>query len=286
MVRRRFSILSLAILATIGARPCAAAPLALTGNVSADFNPADPNVQKSAISTDPTSIGVDSRITSAGLVSGWAIQNIWTYYDKSTDTLQVGIQTFKNSYGQTTIFGDADGNGNPGAMASGLPGVDSPNFGVGKSFAVAFASANPTVSGTPSLIAGIPLDKSLVGSGIDGFTVSNYKNQSGASLNSQFGASLGSSAGSLAFNPSSDHPQAEFTINNFSKVSGIDPTKGIWMAAYAGAGNDVVAGEVNTGWLKVPAFAAETPEPTTWMAWSAIVAGATVLRARRARQAS
>lgn len=288
MVRRRFYILSLAVLSLIGLRPCQAAPLTLTGNVTADFDPLNPDVQKTAISSDPTSIGVASAITSAGQVSGWAIQNIWTYYDSSTDTLQVGIQTFKNSQGQQAIFGDSDGDGNPGtasAATTAAGGIDPAGFGEGKSFAVAFSAANPTSGGTPSLIAGIPLDKSNLGSGIDGFTISQFKNVNGG-LNSKFGASYGSGAGSLAYDPSTAHPEAEFTINNFSKLSGIDPTKGIWMSAYAGSGTDVVAGEVSTGWIKIPAFAAETPEPATWLAWSAMVAGGAAFRLRRKRVVS
>lgn len=286
MVRRRFCILSLVVLATLGGRPSFAAPLTLTGNVTADFDPTNPNVQKSTISSDPTSIGVASWITDSGWVSGWAIKNIWTYYDKSTDSLQVGIETFKNSAGQTAIFGDSDGNGNPGtadARTTAAGGIDPANFGTGKSFAVAFASANPNLNGTPSIIAGIPLDKSNLGSGIDGFTVSQFKNINGG-LNNNFGTSLGSSAGTLAFNPSVDHPQAEFTINNFSKLSGIDPTNGLWLSAYAGSGSDVVAGEVSTAWIKIPAFAnQETPEPATWLAWSAVVAGGAIYRFRRNR---
>jgi hypothetical protein len=288
MVRRRFLILSLAALAMLGVRPCIAAPLTLTGNVEADFNPLNPDVQKTAISTDPTSIGVASSISGAGLVSGWAIQNIWTYYDSSTDSLQVGIQTFKNSQGQSAIFGDSDGNGNPGTAAAATTaagGIDPAGFGDGKSFAVAFSAANPGSGGTPSLIAGIPLDKGHLGPGIDGFTISQFKNVNGG-LNSKFGASYGSGAGSLAYNPSAAHPEAEFTINNFSKISGIDPTKGIWMSAYAGSGTDVIAGEVSTGWIKIPAFAAETPEPATWLAWSAIITGAATLRLRRKRVGS
>ncbi len=285
MVRRRFCLLSLAVIALLGTRPCFAAPLTLTGNVTADFDPTNPNVQKSAISTDPTSIGVSSWISDSGWVSGWAIKNIWTYYDAATDKLQVGIETFKNSAGQTAIFGDSDGNGNPGtadARTTAAGGIDPADFGVGKSFAVAFSATSPGSGGTPSLIAGIPLDKSNLGPGINGFTISQYKNINGG-LNNKFGASYGASAGSLAFNPSSAHPQAEFTINNFSKISGIDPTKGLWLGAYAGSGTDVIAGEVSTGWIKIPAFAAETPEPATWLAWSAILVGGAAVRLRRKR---
>jgi hypothetical protein len=251
--------------------------------VTADFDPTNPDVQKSAISTDPTSIGVASWMTNSGMVSGWAIQNVWTYYDAGTDTLQVGIQTFKNSQGQTAIFGDSDGNGNPGtadARTTAAGGIDPAGFGNGKSFAVAFSAANPNSGGTPSLIAGIPLDKSNLGTGIDGFTISQFKNVNGG-LNSKFGASYGDTAGTLAYDPSAAHPEAEFTINNFSKLSGIDPTQGIWMSTYAGSGTDVIAGEVSTGWIKVPAFAAETPEPATWLAWSVIITGGAAMRLRR-----
>lgn len=276
MVRRRFWILSMAAVALLGGRPCLAAPLTLTGNVTADFDPLNPDVRKIAVSNDPTSVGVNPSITQAGRVSGWAVQNIWSYYDKTTDTLQVGIQTFKDSQGRTAIFGTTDGYGAPGASTA---------LGNGKSFAVAFSAANPDSGGTPSLVAGVSYIKANAGPGIDGFTVSQYKNVNGG-LNHNFGASYGSSAGSLAFSPSAAHPEAEFTINQFSKISGIDPTKGIWMRAYAGAGNDVLAGEVGTAWTKIPAFAPEVPEPAAWLAWSAVAAGAVSFRLRRKRVVS
>ena len=289
MVRRRFCILSLAVIVMLGGRTSFAAPLTLTGNVEADFDSSNPLVQKATISADPTNIGVASWISDSGNVSGWAIKNIWTYYDKTTDTLQVGIETCKNSSGQSAIFGDSDGNGNPGTADSRMTaagGVDSASFGTGKSFAMAFASANPSAGGVPSIIAGIPLDKTKVGSGIDGFTVSQYKNVNGG-LNNNFGTSFGSSAGSLAFDPSASRPHAEFTINNFSAISGINAQNGFWFNAYAGSGNDVIAGEVSTAWIKVPAYAPqETPEPATWLAWSGVVAGGAFYRHRRKRAQS
>ena len=97
--------------------------------------------------------------------------------------------------------------GTADARTTSAGGIDPANFGNGKSFAVAFSAANPNSGGTPSLIAGIPLDKSNLGTGIDGFTISQFKNVNGG-LNSKFGASYGDSAGALAYNPSAAHPQA------------------------------------------------------------------------------
>ena len=104
------------------------------------------------------------------------IQNIWLNYNATTDTMYVGIQGYKNVAGKEEIFGDDTGNPNPAQDPN-------PNFGGLKSVALAFAptalnAAGQEVAGTPSIIAGIPQDKSQGGSGtIDGFTVSQYSRQ-------------------------------------------------------------------------------------------------------------
>jgi hypothetical protein len=208
----------------------------------------------------------------------------------------VGLDTFKNAKGITSIVGDADGNGIVGgtngasSQMKAAGGVENANLSGLNSVAVAFApnAANgKTGPGAPAIIAGVPADKATAGSSIDGFTVANYKGLS-MTLGYNFGSqtSLKSSAGSLAFDPSASHPGFEFTINKFSTLLGGSPNNGYWISAYAGSPTDVVAGETSLGWTKVPATPSaqhHVPEPMTWMAWGLVAGGLFVQRAHRRR---
>src|SRR5262249_6502152 len=133
------------------------------------------------------------------------------------------------------IFGDADGNGNPGQASPQMAaqgGLNTAHLGGDKSIAIAFAPinpANPSQPTAPVVIAGVPADKSMVGSGtIDGFTVSQFMN--GAGLQHSFGQQLPQFTGNLAFDPSAAHPQLEFTIPNFSKIPGLNGLSGYWLS--------------------------------------------------------
>jgi hypothetical protein len=270
MVPRRFCSWSFAILVSIGLGSSAAlaAPIQFTGNVANDFPLTNPSVFSAPVSSNPLNIGQSDWITNRGWISGWSIQDIRTSYDASSDTLSVGINTFKNAQGQYAPFGQA--NGDP----SGTPtSYDPAHLGGDKSIALAFAPVNATnVSqpGAPVMIAGVPADKTTAGTGIDGFTVSQFDpSRASAGLAYSFGKSLPQNMGNLAFDPSPAHPQLEFTITNFSKIPGLDPSKGFWISAYAGSSLDGVAGEAYLAWSKIPASAEQTiPEPTTWLAWT------------------
>jgi len=256
-----------------------AAPIQFTGNVPNDFNPAtNPGVVVTPVSNNPLNIGQPAADTANGWVSGWSIQDIRTYYNASTDTLDVGINTFKNSQGVNAPFGQA--NGDP----TGTPtSYDPAHLGGDKSIAIAFApvsTTNPSQPGTPLVIAGVPADKSQSGAGIDGFTVSKYNAATAVDgLGYQFGKTLPQNTGNLAFDPTPAHPQLEFTITNFSKIPGLNPSSGFWIEMYAGSAMDQV-GEAGLGWTMVPVTAAQNiPEPTTWLAWT-LVAGAAACRFR------
>jgi hypothetical protein len=271
----------------VAARPSHAASIGtitLTGNVASDFSSSNPSVRVTPVLRSPTELGEAPFISANGWVSGWAIQDIRTSYNASTDTLYVGLDTFKNAKGVTSIFGDADGNGDPGGASVPMQqagGIDDAHLGGFKSVAVAFAPSAAAKPGAPTIIAGVPADKSEAGSGTDGFTVSHFKGLN-LGLAYNFGTSLGAAAGTLAFDPSAAHPGFEFTINHFSKVSGITPSKGYWISAYAGSPSDVVAGEVVLAPTQISAFAAETvPEPATFLAWSLGLGIAVAYRARR-----
>ncbi len=164
-------------------------------------------------------------------------------------------------------------------------GIDSPNMGGDKSVAIAFAPfnpANPTAPGTPTMIAGIPSDKTLAGTGIDGFKVAAF-NSSTNLLQNAFGAPINGVTGNMAFNPSATNPELEFSIANLSK-SGINPTQGFWIELYAGSGQDVVAGEAGLIWTYVPPFEPQQiPEPTTWLVWAGLAGGLAWRRIRSQR---
>lgn len=289
MVRLRLLGLSLASLALFGARPLAAAPVSLTGHVETDFSASNPDVRIVPVSSNPLGIGQAAFMTNNGWVSGWSIKDIRVAYDSTTDTLSVGFNTFKNAAGVQSIVGDSDGNGNPATASPGMlaaGGLESPHLGGQKSVAFAIAPdgpKGPISPGTPVLIAGVPGDKSAAGPGLDGFTVSSYKNNTlGLSLN--FGSLLPSNLGALAFDPSAAHPGFEFTVKNVSKLPGIDPTKGFWVVGYAGSPADNVAGESASAYTRLAPFAPqEIPEPATVMTW-ALVAGGMALRLRRVRR--
>jgi len=281
----------LAALASCGTRLALAAPIALTGNVETDFAATNPDVQITKVSSDPMNIGQATAITNQGWISGWAIKDIRTSYNPATDTLAVGLDTFRNAKGLQSIVGDSDGNGDPGG-ASGIMaaagGQDPAHLGGRKSVAVAFApngAGGPGTPGTPAVIAGVPANKAAAGPGLDGFSVAAYKgNDLGLAYN--FGKNLPQYQGALAFDPSARHPGLEFTVDHFSKIPGLNPTNGFWISAYAGSPDDVIAGESALAATHVPAIAEESiPEPATILAWSLVVAGAGV-RARYGRKRS
>lgn len=254
-----------------------AAPIQFTGFVVQDFNPAlNQTVYVTPVSSNPLTIGQSDWITNRGWVSGWSIQDIRTNYDEESDTFYVGVNTFANAHGQYAPFGQA--NGDP----TGTPApYDPANLGGDKSFALAIAPINPanlSRPGAPVVIAGIPADKTMAGPGINGFTVSRFdSSRAAAGLAYQFGAVMPQHTGDLAFNPSPAHPQLEFTIKNFSKIPGLDPSAGYWISAYAGSSLDGVAGEAYLDWSRIPSNAELLiPEPTTLVAWSLLAAAAAI----------
>jgi len=243
---------ALLVVVGLGAPAAFAAPISFTGYVTKDFNPAtDPSVVVTPVSNDPANIGQQPWETANGWVSGWSIQDIRTSYNASTDTLYVGINTFANPKGQYAPFGQA--NGDP----TGTPtGYDPAHLGGDKSIALAFAPVsltNPSSPGTPVVVAGVPANKTLAGTGTDGFTVSTYNASQAATsgLGYSFGTTLPKYTGNLAYDPTPSHPQLEFTITNFSKIPGLNGASGFWISAYAGSAVDGV-GEAYLSATKVP----------------------------------
>lgn len=286
MVPRVFirSTRSVALTLLLGAIPAFAGPINFTGNVANDF-PQVPGNGVVIYNNPMGPVALDPTLVAKGFVSGWGVKDIRFSYDKATDQLSVGF----NTYG---IAGDADGNGNPGTadpFTASKFGNDLPNFGGHKSITLALAADSPsdsTKSGTPVIVAGIPSDKPAGVSGIADFQVARYLDQ-GRGLANSYGTKLLTSTGTLAFNPDAAHPGFEFFISNFSKIPGLDPTKGIWVSAFAGADDDRVAGETNISGFRIPKLADQNiPEPASVLAWGTVVAGAAIYARRRKQNAT
>ena len=276
-----------AVAALAGPRPAAATPITLTGNVANDFTQSNGSVivpigYKDSSGTfqytsGPNYVGVQQTVPNA-LPSGAFMQNVAFHYDASTDTMFVGIQGFTNANGHE-ILGDMTGNPNSAADSTPVVGsVSSPtnSFLASKSIALSFASASTNAAGqemmgTPSIIAGIPAVKPNTTT--PDFVVAHYS-ASSAGLPFSFGSSI-ANGGSLAFNTSSGRPDFEFTINNFSKITGINPTGPFFVQGFDGMAGSSAGKSQFTG-LYIPSAQGglSTPEPATWLAWSLILGGA------------
>src|SRR3954451_23076334 len=109
MMRRNLLGLGLATLSLFLGRPSTAVTIAtnpfLTGNVQTDFSKL-PNVTVTHVMSNPADLGEAGFVPTNGWASGWAIKSIDTSYNASTDTLYVGLDTFKNAKGVPAIIGD------------------------------------------------------------------------------------------------------------------------------------------------------------------------------------
>jgi hypothetical protein len=277
--------------AFLGAQTVVAAPITFTGNVANDFNPqTTPGVVVITDSTHenyPVHIAQPSWMTESGLVSGWNIKDLRLSYDSSSDTMSVGV----NTYG---VAGNVDGNGTPGTPDPRLTaagGTDPANFGGDKAMAVGFAPLTGTYNTmklpTPVIVAGISGNKSQAGPGLDGFNVTNYV-QNGSSgtgnhdLVTSFGTTIAAGIGKLAFDPSLQHPGFEFTITNFSKITGINPANGMVVSVQDGSVDSIITGK--DGLVGTIPEAQQVPEPTTWMVWAGMAGGLAWTRYRRSRR--
>src|SRR5579885_88765 len=147
---KKFSLFAL----TFGylASPAALHAISFTGNTDVDFPPEacfdDPNGQN---------VGIPANAP-ANTISGWDVKKICFIYSKPADTLYVGIRTFDNVGSNTPIiFGDADGDGNPGGTSSWLnanSGVDYPNLSVEEYFALVldFDATPANLGVTPEVV--------------------------------------------------------------------------------------------------------------------------------------
>ncbi len=298
MVHRRKGPWGLALgaLVACASAPALAAPVNLTGYVEKDFKAGSGTSETGKVfvqpvTSSPNEIGQADWITNNGWVSGWNVKDIRFSYNQDAggaNTLAVGVNTWANKAGQYAPFGQA--NGDPAGKAEAYDpahlGANTPNSD--KSIALVFAKENPNDPGKPGQIvavAGVPADKSLNGSGINGFTVSTYDaSREDGGYGYTFGKPLPQYSGNLAFDPSPSHPQLEFTINNFKDLVGLSKDSGFWVAGYAGSAIDGIAGESYLGWTHIPGDQLvpqlPVPEPAAVLAW-ALIGGAAAWKLRR-----
>jgi len=285
----RYSLIAAALLC--GAHSVMAGPISFTGNVAADLNPAtNSSVVVIPHSTVPDHIAQPGWMTASGLVSGWNIKDVRLDYNAQTDTLYVGVNTFG-------VAGNVDGNGTPGtpdARLTAAGGSDPANWnalGSDKSMALGFAPATltstPNNPPSPVVVAGIPGNKAMAGTGLDGFNVASYAPTGGAGspnydLVNSFGKTLTAGMGNLAFQPGAQNPGFEFTITNFSKLLGANPANGFYVSAQDGSINSVVTGKDYVPSTLIEAQ--QIPEPTTWMVWAGLAAAGLTWARRRSRR--
>lgn len=278
MRQRRSTLWALAGLAALALapRPAAADAMRLTGNVETDF-PLTPGSGVVAIVDNPDANGQSSpgdvaQDASLPGLTGWNIKDLRLSYDTPSDRMSFGLNFFG-------IAGDADGDGNPGSAGQ---GVDMPELGGLESIVVA---VDTDLDGTPDVIAGVPAGKAGGQGATDAFKVATYK-ASTMGLAFSFGQELAAHDGELAFSPSAEHPDFEFTIGNFVKLPGLDPKQGFIVSAFAGTSSDIVAGEDYIFKTKI-GFPSpqepQVPEPAALIGWAIVAGGTLAWRIRQRR---
>ncbi len=199
--------------------PNSLSALTFSGNVLKDF-------PQEACFDDPgvVDVGVPIPPFPAGTVSGFDVDEICLLYDKPSDTLYVGALTFSYSgSGLPIIFGDADGDGDPGGTSATLAaqgGEDHPDLADEEFFSLIF-DFDSDFGTDPEVIAGLSAERQLLG----GFRVSEvalpHPGVNFSLLSSYYGAVVPASSGSAVFqSPSSLAPHLEFTVTGFSVLPG------------------------------------------------------------------
>jgi MYXO-CTERM domain-containing protein len=295
-----------AITPTVAPTGTAVDPLFVTGNAAVDLPSTSSSV--TVVPGQPfNAVYQPQWMTNAGLVNGYAIEDIRLSYNAKTDTLAVAV----NFYG---IAGDTDGspNGGTNPLTTAAGGSNPPHLGGDKSISIAFTPV--TAAGTsadPVVVAGVPANKSNSPAGsLDGFNVATVNTSMlGSGIAQAYGTTLTNNLGALAYDPSQAHPSFEFTIKNFSTIPGLNAlTNGFYISAYAGTGTTIIVGKsavpdtlvsppeaqnldpppppITIGTPAGPGGSTPTPEPTTILAWGLVVAGAGWRVRRRIRRSA
>lgn len=148
--------------------------------------------------------------------SGFDIQSFCFSYDPGNDTLYIGIQTFNDSGGRPVIFGDAEGDGNPGsadATLLSLGGQDLPDLGESEFVTLAIDFNR---DGAADLVVGVNTGNGLaqfVAVGGVGGTNNDLKNAPSPLF---YGAPLAGVTVEPPVSPSNSAPHLEFAVVGLS----------------------------------------------------------------------
>jgi hypothetical protein len=244
--------------------------ITFTGDVEKDFTSGlatNPILDNNG---NPGDVGQFSWMTSQNKITGWDLKDIRLAWDQQSDTLYVGMNYFG-------VAGDSDGNGVVGTYSQEFKnagGLELPGLG-GRSGITLGVGVNSS-TGKPLVVAGIPNDKSQAGPGLNGFNVASAI--PGGIMGSNYGATLTDNIGTLY----SGGPDFEFTINNFSKLPGIDINNGIGLSFVSGSAIDSSIGEDSVPYYTIGKLSPiVVPEPTTILAWTLGVAAVGLYSRRR-----
>jgi len=220
--------------------------ITLSGNVDTDFGTNlctdDPNGQNIAL---PGTFPV-------GSISGFDVSQICLIYNQTNDVLLIGLGTFENTSGDPIIFGDADGDGDPGSAGASLlaeGGDDTPDMEDVEYVSVIFDFDGDFLT-TPEAITGISAERSAP----DGFRVTEVAlpdlGTDFGFLDNYYGSLItGATSSSLFGSPSVEAPHLEMTIQGFSFFPGFsnidifDPEINLHFLIKAGSLGDTVIGE-------------------------------------------
>ncbi|MFM7316733.1 MAG: hypothetical protein ACKO5E_07275 [bacterium] len=262
-------ISSIAVLALMG-MTTEAGSISFTGNVEKDFI--------KGLATDVITngngvpdVGQFPWMTSQGIINGWDVKDVRLAWDQPNDVLYVGLNYFG-------VAGDSDGNGVVGTYTQefrNAGGVELP--GIGGRSTITLGIGPYGNNSKPTVVAGIPMDKAQAGPGLNGFNVASAIPN--LVMGSNYGVTLKNHIGTLY----NGGPDFEFTINNFSKLPGINFTEGVGITFVSGSQMDSSIGEDSMPYYNIkPIKPIIIPEPATILAWTLGIAAMGVYSRRKA----
>lgn len=187
-------------------------PLDLSGDVSVDFAAID-NCLDDTGGDEGVDVGLPVPVQDN--ISGFDIRRVCFFYEEDTDILYIGIETFDD-----VIFGDADGDGDPGGVAAGYNGQDFEDLGGTESIVISLDLNRDSLEfafdeDTVDVVIGVSDTASLI-TGLGAFTAADDYNP--------FNPAAGFSATELvavsAFaSPNEDEPDLELLVGDFSQLA-------------------------------------------------------------------